>query len=267
MESGSQTEGRQAAAIAERWLVGVLLGAYLGLALAYGLSSPLYEPTDELRHVRYVRHIAVYHSLPVQQAEGPRAQSHHPPLYYALGALVSGWVPVAQDVYYEPVVNPYWGYRLWEPSSDNKLQYIHGADERWPFRGITLAVYLVRWMTTLLGAGAVYLTYCLAHELAPDQPPLALATAALVAFNPQFLYLSAAVNNDIPAALCGVAVLLVCARMLRRGPALRTDLALGALGARLSVPARMRQAGAAAVVGLLVLVEQPAHRSGAGRSR
>ena len=247
--SGSQTEGRQATARAERWLVGVLLGAYLGLALAYGLASPLYEPTDELRHVRYVRHIAVYHSLPVQQAEGPRAQSHHPPLYYALGALVSGWVPVAQDVYYEPVVNPYWGYRMWEPSSDNKLQYVHSVDERWPFRGITLAVYMVRWMTTLLGAGAVYLTYRLARELAPDQPPLALASAALVAFNPQFLYLSAAVNNDIPAALCGVAVLFVCARMLRRGPALRTDLALGAL-AGLSLLTKFHLA---ALLGLIAL--------------
>ncbi len=237
----------------ERWLVGALVVAYLGLALAYGLSSPLYEPTDELRHVRYVRHIAAYRSLPVQQAEGPRAQSHHPPLYYALGALVSGWVPVAQDVYYEPPLNPYWGYRMWEPGPDNKLQYLHGPDERWPFRGITLAVYLVRWMTTLMGAGAVYLTYRLARDVTPDHPHLALASAALVAFNPQFLYLSGAVNNDIPAALCGVAVLLVCVRMLRQGPALRTDVTLGVL-AGLALLTKFHLAALLGLIGLAYLL-------------
>ncbi|MBU0704212.1 MAG: glycosyltransferase family 39 protein, partial [Chloroflexi bacterium] len=210
----------------------LVLIAYLALSLAYSLNSPLYEPTDELRHFRYVRHIAVYHSLPVQSADAPRAQSHHPPLYYMLGALVSGWVPIAQEVYYEPLVNPHWDGRVWEVSADNKNQYLHSDDvgqfgKLPPFHGVTLAVYLVRWMTALIGAGVVWLTYLVGRELFPDRPALAVGGAALVAFNPQFIYLSGAVNNDIPAALCGAAVLLVCVRMLRRGPSPRSDVALG----------------------------------------
>ena len=214
----------------KRWRTGeplLVLAAYLILAVAYSVSSPLYEPTDELRHFRYVRHIAVYHTLPVQRADAPRAQSHHPPLYYMLGALVSGWVPVAQDVYYEPPLNPYWGYRYWETGVDNKNQYLHGTDESFPYQGIALAVYLVRLMTVLIGAGTVWLTYCVGREAFPEHPGVASGGAALVAFNPQFLYLSGAINNDIPASLCGAAVLLLCIRMIRKGPALRTDIALG----------------------------------------
>lgn len=212
-----------------RLLFVVLLGVYLVLALGYSLADPLYESTDELRHFRYVRHLIVYRSLPEQRADGPRAQSHHPPLYYALGALVSWWVPVEQEVYYAPAENPFWGYRSWEVGDDNKSQYLHGDDERFPFQGVTLAVYLVRWMTVLMGAGTVWLTYLVGREIAPDWPALALGGAALVAFNPQFLYLSGAVNNDVPAALCGAAVLLACVRLVRRGPSLRADVTLGAL--------------------------------------
>lgn len=212
---------------AERRLLGILLAAYLILSVGYSLSNPLYESTDELRHMRYVRHIVEYGNLPVQAAGGPRAQSHHPPLYYALGALVSCWVPVEEDVYYQPAENPFWAYRYWEIGNDNKNQYLHEPDEPFPLRGIGLAVYLVRWMTVLIGAGVVWLTYRLGRLSFHEQPALALGAAILVAFNPQFLYLSGAVNNDILAALCGTAVLLLCVRLIREGPSLRMDLTLG----------------------------------------
>ncbi len=225
-----------------------LLVAYLVLAVGYSLADPLYESTDELRHFRYVRHLVVYHSLPVQRPDAPRAQSHHPPLYYALGALVSWWVPVAQEVYYEPPENPFWAYRYWEVSDDNKNQYLHGDDEPFragPFHDMALAVYVVRWMSILIGAGVVWLTYRIGREIFRERPStgssgrwpaLALGGTALVAFNPQFLYLSGAVNNDVPAALCGAAVLLACVRLARDGPSVRTDVTLGVLfGASLLV--------------------------------
>ncbi|MGD2177566.1 MAG: glycosyltransferase family 39 protein [Anaerolineae bacterium] len=207
----------------------VLVVVYLALSVAYSLASPIYEPTDELRHVRYVRHILTYRSLPLQRAGEPRAQSHHPPLYYALGALAARWVDVEKDVYYQPQGNPFWAYRYWEVSSDNKNQYVHRSDESFPFKGVALVVYVVRWMTVLIGAGTVWLTYRVAQEVFPTQPALALGGAALVAFNPQFLHLSGAVSNDVPAALCGAAVLLLCVRLVREGPSVRADMMLGGL--------------------------------------
>lgn len=213
----------------ERAVLGVILVLYVALAVSYSLVNPLYESSDELRHVRYVRHIAVHRELPVQRAGAPRAQSHHPPLYYALGALASGWVPVEQDVYYQPPENPFWAYRHWEVGSDNKNLYVHGPEEDFPFRGITLAVYTMRWMTVVMGAAVVWLSHRLGREVFPNQQAIALGGAALVAFNPQFLYLSGAVSNDTLAALCGAAVLIVCVRLVKGGPSLRTEVQLGIL--------------------------------------
>ncbi len=207
----------------------ILLALYVALALAYSLVTPMYEATDEIRHVRYVRHLTVFGELPVQSAEGPRAQSHHPPLYYAAGALASWWVPVGQEVYYEPPRNPHWTDRHDEVSVDNKNQYLVTGAERFRFSGTNLVVYLVRWITIALGAVTVWLTYRLGREVIPDQPALALGGAALVAFNPQFLHLSGSVSNDVPAALWGAAVLLICLRVAQGGSDLRTDATLGVL--------------------------------------
>jgi 4-amino-4-deoxy-L-arabinose transferase-like glycosyltransferase len=209
--------------------VAVLLLAYVAFAVAYTVSSPLYEPTDELRHVRYVRHLQAYNDLPVQSADGPRAQSHHPPLYYVLGAVASAWVPVQQDVYYEPETNPYWGYRYWETGVDNKNQYLHSDEEHWPFQGIALLVYVVRGLTILIGAGVIWTTHGIGREVFRGRWAPSLVSAAVVAFNPQFLYLSGAVNNDIAATLFGAAVALVCVRMVRKGSVVRSDLLLGVL--------------------------------------
>jgi hypothetical protein len=73
---------RHSSSVTCRLSLVIILFAYLTLAVAYSLISPLYEPSDELRHVRYVRHISAYRSLPVQGTGGPRAQSHHPPPFY-----------------------------------------------------------------------------------------------------------------------------------------------------------------------------------------
>jgi 4-amino-4-deoxy-L-arabinose transferase-like glycosyltransferase len=207
----------------------LVLLAYLILAVAYAVNSPIYEPTDELRHVRYVRHLADYRELPVQTADGPRAQSHHPPLYYALSALASGWASVGEGVYYNPPANRYWGYRYWTVSDDNKNQYLHGEDERFPFRGVALAVYLMRGLNVLIGAGVVWLTHRAGRAAFPKRAGVAIAGAAIVAFNPQFIYLSAAVNNDVMAAFFGTATLWACIRLIRRGPSFRLDVALGVL--------------------------------------
>jgi 4-amino-4-deoxy-L-arabinose transferase-like glycosyltransferase len=206
-----------------------ILITYLALAIGYSFANPLYESTDELRHFRYVRHLIVYRDLPVQQRGAPRAQSHHPPLYYALGALSSWWVPVAQDVYYVPPINPHWDDQYWEVSNDNKNLYLHGDDERFPFYGVALAVYVVRWMTVLIGASVVWLTYRIGREAFSGCPTLAIGGTALLAFNPQFLYLSGSVNNDVPAALCGAAVLWACVRLVQDGPSMRADVTLGVL--------------------------------------
>jgi 4-amino-4-deoxy-L-arabinose transferase-like glycosyltransferase len=204
----------------------LMVALYLGLGLAFSIINPIHEATDELRHYRYVRYLADFGELPVQSGEAGNAQAHHPPLYYATAALASFWVH-PDDPLADPPGNPHWGYRNWEVGTDNKNLYLHGPDERWPYRGEALAAHLARWVTLLWGAGAVILTYASAATLFPTRKAVAGAAAALVALNPMFLYLGGAVNNDVPAGLIGAAITYLCLRTVRDGPTPRRTLALG----------------------------------------
>ncbi|HEC21650.1 MAG TPA: DUF2142 domain-containing protein, partial [Chloroflexi bacterium] len=205
-----------------------VVATYLALGVVFSVVNPIHEATDELRHYRYVRYIADYGRLPVQSAGEGNAQAHHPPLYYATAALASFWVHPA-DPLGDPLSNPQWGFRNWEVGTDNKNLYLHGPDEAWPYRDEALAAHLARWVTLLWGAGAVALTYALGRVLLPEQEPVAVTAAMLVALNPMFLYLGAAVNNDVPAALIGAAITYVALIIVRDGLTMRRIIALGVL--------------------------------------
>ena len=72
-------------------------------------------------------------------------------------------------------------------------------------------------------------TAATARQLFPDRPSVALLAAALIAFNPQFIYLSASVNNDSALiALAGCSLYLL-ARLWRGDRSRRLVLVLGAV--------------------------------------
>ena len=192
----------------------IILAAFIAISFAYSVVNPLHEATDELRHYRFVRHIVQRGSLPVQGQGGCSAQGHHPPLFYALGAAATFWIDTGQDVCYEPPRNPFWNYRYWEVGVDNKNQYLHYADESFPWYGGALAAHLVRGLNVFIGAGVVYLTWLIGRAIWPKRPYLALGGAAFVAFNPMFAYMAGAVNNDVIAAFSSAAVMLACVRLL-----------------------------------------------------
>ena len=194
----------------ERRLAILILAAFVALAVAYSVVNPMYESTDELHHYRYVQVLIETGRLPVQTESGARIQAHHPPLYYALAALASGWVQADRPWDYEPEHNPFWQYRGFEVGADNKNFYIHLRDEDFPYQGTALAFHVARWVNVVLGALTVWLTYGIARRAFPGRPPVALAAMALVAFNPQFLYMSGAVNNDVVAAATGASLTYLC---------------------------------------------------------
>lgn len=198
-----------------RQQIAIVLALFGLLALAGSVINPLHEATDELRHYRFVQHIVQLHRLPIQGELPCQAQGHHPPLFYALGALATFWVDTGHDVCYEPPTNPFWQYRYWEVGRDNKNLYLHGADEAFPWRGAALAAHLVRLLNILFGAGTVWLTWVLARVIWRSRPYLALGAAAFVAFNPMFVFMSGAINNDVIAAFSGTAVLLACVVLVK----------------------------------------------------
>ncbi|MEZ4518954.1 MAG: phospholipid carrier-dependent glycosyltransferase [Chloroflexota bacterium] len=212
--SPSTTNGRLRSALTANWPILAILTAFLILGAAYSIINPLHEATDELRHYRFIQHIIQLHRLPIQGELACSTQGHHPPLFYATAALVIGGIDTGHDVCYEPPGNPFWAYRYWEVGRDNKNQYLHGADEAFPWRGEALAAHLARFVNLLIGALTVWLTWATARAIWPNRRYLAAGSAAFVAFNPMFLYMSGAINNDVIAAAAGAAVVYACVRLL-----------------------------------------------------
>jgi len=83
----------------KRWLYG-LLGIFVILGLAYGLTIPLFESSDEFSHLQVIRYFANEGTLsppvfPDRRADSRGAMAwfltfHDPPLYYA-PPTTAGW--------------------------------------------------------------------------------------------------------------------------------------------------------------------------------
>jgi hypothetical protein len=65
-----------------------------------------------------------------------------------------------------------------------------------------------------MGALTVWLAYKLGRLLVPDKPVVGLLGAALLAFNPQFIFITASVNNDVLTALLGAAIVVVSIQLV-----------------------------------------------------
>ncbi len=210
-----------------RWL----LLAFAVLAVTYGVVTPIFEAPDEVQHFFYARHVAQTGTLPVQDPAQPglyRQEGSQPPLYYLLGAALTGWIDT-RDAPAAIRENPH--VNLGVPQAfGNKNAVVHDpATEGFPYHGVALAVHLLRGLSALFGVWAVWATWALAREAFPDRPGVAVLAAAANAFLPQFLFLSGAVNNDVAVAATSAWAMVVALRGLRLGFDAKRSLALGAL--------------------------------------
>ncbi|RUA15271.1 MAG: hypothetical protein DSY55_06680 [Clostridia bacterium] len=211
----------------------LLLLAYLLLGIIYSFATPVFEASDEMWHYAVVREIVTHHRLPVQRPGVPTTWEHEgsqPPLYYFLGALLTAGVDINdyEDVH---VLNPF--SHMGIPKTTNNVNMVLHLPGQTPWRGGTsLAVYLIRWFSLLLGAGTVYFSYRLSHTLSPGNESRALLTAGLVAFNPMALFINASVNNDnLIILLSTITLWMIATEMLdkTRGPHWRRTILLSAL--------------------------------------
>jgi hypothetical protein len=220
-----------------RQLLYIIVLLYLGLGVAYSVVNPIFESPDEALNYDNIRYLIEERRLPVLEPDEP-TKAHHPPLYYVLGALLTFWVP---NEHLDAIVertNPFWAYRLWEPGVDNKSLYLHDPTlESFPYRDVALGVHLIRWLSLLMGAGTILLVYATAREIITavyggrndSARALAVGAAALVAFNPMFLYISGSVHDDPLANLVSAAMLYVATRILVHGATVRRAATLGLL--------------------------------------
>ncbi|MFN8596920.1 MAG: glycosyltransferase family 39 protein [Anaerolineae bacterium] len=235
-----------------RLFTAILIGYGL-LAVGFSVANPIYESTDELHHFRYVRYIQQYGTLPEQRADQPRIQAHHPPLYYLIAVLATSWITPDHAALYEPTPNPYYGYRYWEINNDNKNRYLHGPDEAWPYHGVVLMVHIARWVNVILGAIMVWVTYRIGLAVFSKRKALAASAAAIAAFNPQFLFMSGAINNDVIAGLFGSILLWQGVIIIRDGLTTRRSIFL-AFAFGLALMAKFNLAFALPLVEVALLI-------------
>jgi hypothetical protein len=221
--------------------IGWLLAAFSLLGLAYAVVTPLFEISDELWHYPMVKTLADGNGLPVQDPAGVQAwrqEGSQPPLYYLVMAAATFWINT-DDLEQVRWINPHTDNGLITADRNNNIA-IHRPDEAGRWTGAALAVRLIRALSVLLGAATVYFTYRLALEIGPDQPILAPTAAALTAFTPMFIFISASVNNDNLAVTLSAATLWLLARWLRTPPG-RLGWEHALLGALLGAGALSKQ--------------------------
>ena len=226
------------------WVFGVILGAFLALALAYNALTPIYETPDELQHAAFVAWLADGQGLPIVDLQdvGPWAQEGtQPPLYYWVVARLIGWLPhpPADDL---ATLNPF--AKVGDPlHPDNKNQVVHLVEEEgWPFPPRVRFVRVARFISTLMGMATLALIYWLGRIAFPRRQGMALGMMGLVAFTPQFLFLSASINNDNLVILLSSGALVALALWLSR-PGLPGWPSLGGLGALLGLAALAKFGG------------------------
>jgi hypothetical protein len=227
-------------------LVAALLLAYVALATWYSLVIPLGEAPDELDHYQVIRHLVQHRHLPSSEEKHEAVQ---PPLYYVIGAGITFWL--RDHVPFAPLANA--DFDPGDPLASRNL-LLHPTYEAWPFRGWALAWHLARLVSVGLGAVTVWVMFRLGRDLFPDSPEIGLGMAALTAFTPQFLFMSAVLSNDIAAAAMSALVLWQVAVLLRHNTLRPGRIALLGLLLGLGLLSKSSLIALAPIVALAILI-------------
>ncbi len=240
-----------------RWFnIKTILAAYALLGVLYAFASPVFEKPDELWHFAYIKLLADGRGFPtppvVISDDTPAQEITQPPLYYLMAApIVRVLVPDTTDFFGLLHRNPAVGTSL--DNNDNKNMFIHTAREAFPFHGTVLAIYILRVFSLVFGGLAIWFTYQMSLAIWPQRSSTALLAAAIVAFTPQFVFVTSAVSNDGLSAATGALVLWLTARLLRRGLTRRRALVLGsALG--MAALSKASELGLIPIVVFVVLI-------------
>ncbi len=207
----------------------ILLIAYAALAVLYSVIVPAGEGVDESPHFAYVRYIKEGNGLPIQSFEpngSPVFMGHHPPLYYLLGGLVTAWTDTS-DFNQAFVPNPHFVWR--ENYGGNGWNvYLHFGQDDFPYQGAVLSLHVMRLLSVMMGAVTVWAVYQVARRVT-GRADLSAAAAAVTAFNPSFLYMTATVHHDSLMAMIGALSLLWMVEALQRPPTWKGYILAGLL--------------------------------------
>lgn len=214
-----------------RVLISLILLGYILLAGAYAVFTPVFEAPDESYHFAMVQRLAQDWQLPVQDASQITPwfqEGSQPPLYYYLASLIVRLSGRAQPILELPP-NPHAAIGI-GLAQHNQNAYLHrGVGTHIP-ESLSRSFYLTRALSIVLGLITLIGIWGIAREIFLQTPSIGLLTMAFVAFNPQFVFMSASVNNDNLVTALSTLVLWRILRWMRtptRGDGLILALLMG----------------------------------------
>lgn len=203
---------------------------YFVFGLFYLTATPVFEASDELWHFGMVEHLARGGDLPVQEIDGLltpwRQEGSQPPLYYALSAFLVRWIDL-DDVEQFRQPNPHVMAGIPGNYGNKNLVLRHEAANS--LEGTALAVTLLRVAGLLMGVVTIWGIHATAKLIFVQRPVIASLAAAITAFNPMFLFISASVNNDNLVTMLNTLAIFLGVWMLRNGFEWRRSLLLALL--------------------------------------
>jgi hypothetical protein len=204
---------------------------YVLVGIVYAWVTPMLEKPDEEGHYGYIRYLREHRKLPplhpseqllASSSAGWLAEFKQPPLYYVVIAVLTSWLPDVADAERLLGMNPYTGFSVPGYRNDNRNIYLHPPD-------LTPVVLASRLISLFFGLGTMITAYFLAAQLFVENSGAALATAAVVGFQPKFLYIATAVNNDVAIAFFGTLVVTVLIYRLQKGNLAHFTVLLGTI--------------------------------------
>ncbi|MEW5958812.1 MAG: glycosyltransferase family 39 protein, partial [Chloroflexota bacterium] len=192
----------------------ILLILYLLLTAGYNVSLPIInsDDHDETAHFRYIHFIAQNHRLPSNMQErslvGHRSLSGYPPFYQGVAGFLFSWIDAEDITFLEKpsilireIINGNWIFQT--------------ARLEFPYQGAVLLWHLSRLFSSLLGAGAIAITYFIVLTLRPAKKTGALMAAAGLAFIPRFVFMTSTISDDNMLAFLMAVYLFFMVRLIK----------------------------------------------------
>ncbi len=183
-----------AARLAPRRLLLLVLGVGLACRIAFALLTPTFYAPDEQSHFKYIRHLAVHHTLPVQTSRtGSPTEDweyYQPPLYYAVLAPLYA---ASDGIFHDDAAT---------------LRVLRAGS-------------ILLWMLT------VWLAFRLLAGLTVRDDFVRTFVIAMAALLPTYVFISSALNNDNLVIALGAGILVLALRPMSLTNSVWTGLLLG----------------------------------------
>lgn len=197
---------------------------FVSITLWLSINNPIFEGPDENEHFIYMTILAKDGHLPIYSPDETPEQKLQPPLYYAIGSLFAGWVAITDlDSYLER--NPHASVSRVHVLG-NKNTFVHPPNTRL-LHGTALAVTLFRFVSIGFATSTIIATYLISCHVFKNETWLALGATAIVAFNPQFVYISSVINTDNAVTAFSTIGLLLAIQIMQGYPSYKRIVVLG----------------------------------------